>query len=220
MGAGRSGPLLAAGVVSLGRAGLLAGALAGAMGAGIVWTPPAARAQTGETDRAPMILVVNRARVLAESAAARALAAMERDLGAKLQAEVDAVQDELAAEEEELARLRSTLAKGAFDARADAFRERVQRERRQAQAQAAAIDRVFREARRELVARLQPILDEVRARRGADIVVNAESVLAARPEADVTAEVLVVFDARVPIPEITIPEAPLEPPPENPDEAD
>ncbi|MEO1315553.1 MAG: OmpH family outer membrane protein [Pseudomonadota bacterium] len=177
--------------------------LAAMVAAACPWT--LAAQETG-TDRPPMILIVNRAQVLAESAAARALATSERELGATLQAEVDRVQAELALEEEELARVRGSMPREAFEARAGAFRARVQRERRAAQAQAAAIDKVFREARRELVNRLQPILEEVRRRKGADVIINADSVLAARPEADVTGEVLLVFDARVPPPEITIPE--------------
>ncbi|MEO1531938.1 MAG: OmpH family outer membrane protein [Pseudomonadota bacterium] len=182
-------------------------------------TAPRAPAQEATTDRPPSILIVNRSRVLAESAAARALAMSERELGAELQEEVDRVQAELAAEEEELARIRGTLPREAFEERADIFRERVQRERRAAQAKAAAIDKVFREARRELVARLQPILEEVRRRKGADVIINAESVLTARSEADVTSEVLLVYDARVPPPTITMPEAPLPPEREEGDES-
>ncbi|MEL6767600.1 MAG: OmpH family outer membrane protein [Pseudomonadota bacterium] len=170
---------------------------------------PRAPAQEEATDRPPMILIVNRSRVLAESAAARALATSERELSAQLQDEVDRVQAELAAEEEDLARVRGTLPRDAFEARADIFRERVQRERRTAQARAAAIDKAFRDARRELVARLQPILEEVRRRKGADVIINAEGVLAARTEADVTSEVLLVFDARVPPPQISLPEVVL-----------
>ncbi|MEL6483189.1 MAG: hypothetical protein AAFQ75_17220, partial [Pseudomonadota bacterium] len=48
-----------------------------------IWaaTPPRALAQEATTDRPPSILIVNRSRVLAESAAARALATSERELG-------------------------------------------------------------------------------------------------------------------------------------------
>ncbi|MEM7527361.1 MAG: OmpH family outer membrane protein [Pseudomonadota bacterium] len=157
-----------------------------------------------QQERSPSILIVDRGTVLAESAAARALAEAEREFGSMLQAEVDRIREQLAVEEEELARLRNDLPREAFEARADAFRERVQQERRSAQAQAAEIERVFREARRRIVAELDPILKEVLARRGADLIVNADSVLVARPEADVTAEVLIVFDARVPVPQITL----------------
>lgn len=153
---------------------------------------------------AQSVLVVSRTEVLETSRAARELAAEERQLTEALQREVDATKAELAETEAELARLRDTLEKTEFEARADAFRERVQTARREAQGRSARIQKLFRDARRRLVAALGPILEEVRARRGADVIVNAESVLAAGSSADVTEEVLAIFDERVETPEIVL----------------
>ncbi|MEM6680373.1 MAG: OmpH family outer membrane protein [Pseudomonadota bacterium] len=160
----------------------------------------------GQVLEAPRVLLVNRAAVLSESAAARALAAEERRWGDALQSRVDAVKEALAVEEAELARDRSELPRAEFERRAAAFRSRVQRERRATQAEAAALERAFREARRTLVAALDPILAEVLAERGADMILDMESVLVARPGSDVTDAVLARFNARVPMPRVVLPE--------------
>ncbi|MEO1467491.1 MAG: OmpH family outer membrane protein [Pseudomonadota bacterium] len=153
----------------------------------------------------PRVLVVSRKRVLEESAAARALARRERELTARVQADVDRVKGELAAEEEALALARPTMARDAFDARAQAFRDRVLRERRSAQSRSAALQQVFRQARGELVRALGPILEQIRVERDADAVLNADAVLAAAPEADVTADAIAAFDAAVAMPQVEVP---------------
>lgn len=158
----------------------------------------------GEPTRS--VLVVSRRQVLEDSNAARAIADAERRLAARLQADIDSKKGALAAEEEELARLRASLPREDFEARADAFRNRVQVERRLAQQRSAALQTVFRNARRRLVEALGPILAALRAERGADVIVNADAVLVADPRADVTADVLAAFNARVPPPQIQLPE--------------
>ncbi|MEM6974004.1 MAG: OmpH family outer membrane protein [Pseudomonadota bacterium] len=152
-----------------------------------------------------VVIVVSRARVLRESVAARQLAARERELTERVQAEIDAVKAELALEEETLARLRPTMERTEFEARAEAFRQRVVTERRDVQRRSAALQQVFREARERLVRELAPVLERIRVSRGASVIMNADAVLAAAPAADVTGEVLAAFDAAVPAPVIDIP---------------
>ncbi|MEO1458811.1 MAG: OmpH family outer membrane protein, partial [Pseudomonadota bacterium] len=133
------------------------------------------------------------------------LARAEREMTAALQATVDATKRQLTAEEEELARIRGNLARETFEARVAAFDQRVRAERRAAQSCAAALQQVFRAARRRLVEALGPVLEVVRARRDADLVVNADSVLAARPGTDVTSEVIERLDAVAAVPAIDWP---------------
>ncbi|MEM6489411.1 MAG: OmpH family outer membrane protein [Pseudomonadota bacterium] len=156
-------------------------------------------------DDRPRVLVVSRSSVLEDSAAARALAEQERRLSAALQRQVDEVKAALAEEEETLAVERPNLDPAEFEARAQSFRNRVVVERRDAQRKAAALQQVFREARRQLVDALDPILEEIRVDSGADVIVSTESVLAAAPGADVTDAVLAAYDAQVTVPAVRLP---------------
>ncbi|MEM9781413.1 MAG: OmpH family outer membrane protein [Pseudomonadota bacterium] len=185
--------------------------LGAALLVGTLW-PGAVTAQT----QPGIVLVVSRARVLQESRAAQILARRERELTQRMQAEIDAVKAELADEEETLARLRPSMDRDAFDARAEAFRQRVVTERRDVQRRSAALQQVFRDAREQLVDALGPILERIRVERGASVILNADAVLAAAPAADVTAEVLAAFDASVPVPQVTLPND-LQLGPETPD---
>lgn len=177
--------------------------------AAVAWAPPTVnQAQTAGPAAASerRVLVVSRGRVLEESRAARALAQAERELAERVQARIDARKQVLAAEEQELARLRSTMLRADFEERADAFRAKVQAERRLAQQRSAALQTMFRGARRQLVEALGPILTAQRAARGADVILNADAVLASDPAADITVDVLVAYDAAVPPPKLELPE--------------
>ncbi|MCL5777471.1 OmpH family outer membrane protein [Limibaculum sp. FT325] len=163
---------------------------------------PAARAQE------PRILVVSRGRVLEEAAAARRLAESEVAATEALQRDIDAVKAELAAEEEELTRLRAALPREEFERRVAAFDQRVREERRRAQSLAASLQRAYRDARRQLVDALAPILDEVRTERGAIAILDAASVLVADPAIDVTGRVIELYDQRVSVPVVVMPDEP------------
>jgi Skp family chaperone for outer membrane proteins len=185
-------------------AGLIAlGAVAPVGLAGGRWVASAAAQETA-------ILFISRKRLLNDTNHAQLLRKAEIDLTAQLQAEVDAIKAELAAEEQELARLRPTLDRKVFEARVAAFDRKVRNERREAQERAAALQRAFRAARLKLVEALDPLLEDVRIARGADVIMNADQVLAADPALDVTAEAIARFNATVPAPEVPVLEPALE----------
>lgn len=148
------------------------------------------------------ILIVSRKRLLNETANAQALLAAEKRLTAELQGRIDETKRELAAEEQELARLRATLPRDEFDARTAAFDRKVRRERREAQRQAAALQTAFRAERVKLLEALGRTLEEVRAERGASLILNEEQAMAVDPALDITNAVIQRFDASVPPPEI------------------
>lgn len=161
--------------------------------------PLFAAAQEGR--RSP-ILTVDRARVLAEAEAARTVAAAKDAAEAELQSRIDAIRAELAEEEEALSELRQTMERGAFDARVEAFKTRVQTERRRAQRRAAILDRLFQEARAHIAAQLDPVLSQILLMRGALVILDLDDVAAARPGIDVTAEAIRRFDDQVAAPEL------------------
>lgn len=149
-----------------------------------------ARAQQGSR-----ILVVSRKRLLNETGHARALVEAEQRLTAELQSRIDETKRELAAEEQKLARLRSTLPRDEFEARTAAFDRRVRRERREAQRQAAALQTAFRAERVKLVNALDAVLEEIRAERGASLILDEEQAMAIDPAIDITDAVIERFDA-------------------------
>ena len=163
---------------------------------------PAVLATTAAGQVTADILVVSRTRLLNDTKHARALLEAEKRLTAEIQARIDATKRALTAEEQELARLRSTLPRDEFEARTAAFDRRVRQERREAQRQAAVLQTVFRAERVELQEALATVLEQVRAERGASIILNEEQAMAADPAIDITDEVIERFDETVPPPEI------------------
>lgn len=148
------------------------------------------------------ILVVSRKRILNETRHARALLEAEKRLTAELQSRIDETKSELAAEEQDLARLRSSLPREEFEARTAAFDRRVRHERREAQRQAAALQTAFRTERVKLLEALGEVLEQVRAERGARLILNEEQAMAVDPAIDVTDAVIERFDAMVPPSEV------------------
>jgi len=176
---------------------LVAAALA--FGVALTAIPAPAEAQAGDE-----VLVVSRKRVLNETAQAQALAKAETDLTAALQAEVDKIKAALTKEEQELARQRATLDRESFEQRVAEFDRRVRRERRDTQERAATLQNAFRDERVKLLDALGPVLEEVRAAHGANLILNTDVVLAADPALDVTDEVIARFNATVPPPAIPL----------------
>lgn len=148
------------------------------------------------------ILVLSRDQVLHESRAGKALAAAEERLTRAFQERVDAAKKQFEAEEAELARLRGTLPEAEFEQRTAAFDRKVRATRRESQRRAAELQTIFRKEREKLNRALVPILIAVLKDHGADIVLDSREILVARPGADITAEVIERFDARVEPPEI------------------
>lgn len=144
------------------------------------------------------VLVVSRGRILRETAAGKALRAAEARANAAFEARVEAAKTALEAREAELARLRRTAERTEFARLTEAFDRAVRATRRETQRQAAEMQTRFRAERDRLTAALAPVLIAVLKDRGADIILDADSILIARPGVDVTDEVIARFDAAVP----------------------
>jgi len=154
--------------------------------------PAATRAEPGSH-----LLVVSRRRILEETVAGRALREAESAASAAFQTRVEDAKRALEARESELARLRGSLSREEFRRQTEAFDNAVRSTRRETQRQAALMQKAFRAAHERLVAALDPILAALLADHGADAVLDAEQVLAARAAADVTEEAIARFDAQV-----------------------
>lgn len=186
-------------VLLLGAAAGLTGLSALAAGAAFAQTQGTQAAQPAA---ARPVLLISRRRLLAEPREAVVLAAAERAMTAQLQEQIDAVKADFSTEEQELARLRNVLDRAVFDERVATFDREVRAARADAQQRAAALQTAFREAREQFEARLRPILERVRLRYRASVMIDLEAALAADPAADVTDEVIAILDAESGPPEI------------------
>ena len=166
---------------------------------GLVLVSPTASALAQSATRTE-VLVVSRQRLLSETETAKALQKAEIEMTAELQRRVDEIKAQFNAEEQELARLRPTMERTAFDARVAEFDRNVRRERRQTQFRAAALQTAFREARLKFVEALGPVMEEVRAKHGAVLILNADQALALDHAADVTDEVIERVNQTIPVP--------------------
>lgn len=153
------------------------------------------------------VLVVSRRRIMRETEAARALREREETLSTAFEEELEAAKAALAARETELTRLRAELDADSFAALTEEFDRKVRMVRRRSQRRAAELQRAFRDARDALRGRIAPILIDLLRERGADIVLDAESILVAAPAVDVTEDVIARFDADVDPPALDLPEA-------------
>lgn len=146
------------------------------------------------------MLVVSRARILSETGPAQSLRAAETKLRDDLRAWVNERKQSLDEEERALTELRPDLPRDAFDMRSEAFDQRVRAVRRDSQRLEAAIQSAFRDARKELITALYPILIEVLRARGGQVILDQDNILLAAPEIDVTDQVIALYNARVAAP--------------------
>ena len=145
----------------------------------------------------PRLLLVSRRRIFEETEAGQALSEAEAAASATFQTRVEDAKRALEARESELARLRGTLSRAEFRRQTEAFDQAVRSTRRETQRQAAVMQKAFRAARGRLAAALEPVLAALLDDHGADAVLDAGQVLAARPGADVTDAAIARFDAEV-----------------------
>ena len=150
--------------------------------------------------RANEVLVVSRARILSETNAAIALRDAERMLRSELRDWLADRKAQLDSNERILTNLRQTLPKEEFDQRTEAFDRQVRSVRRSSQRSEAALQRAFRDARKELLTSLYPILIEILKSRNAKTILDADQILIASPDVDVTDEVIALFNERVAAP--------------------
>ncbi|MGD1926144.1 MAG: OmpH family outer membrane protein [Paracoccaceae bacterium] len=151
--------------------------------------------------------MISRERLLRDVEVARQLRQAEQRMTERLQAQIDETRVALAAEEAELAEVRETLPVDELDRRIQDFDRRMRLARQITQERAAALQKGFQDARAAVVAGLPALIERLRQEVGADVILNAEQVLAADPALDLTDRAVSLFDEagpRPPIPDIDL----------------
>lgn len=146
------------------------------------------------------VVIVSRERMLREVNAAQALAVAEQEYAAQLQHQVDRFREALAKEEADLAQMRSELSPEDLNLRIADFDRRVRLGRRLSQERASELQASFQNSRARIVAALPGILEMLRIEAGAQIVLNAEQVLAADAGLDMTSRAIELYDQEGPPP--------------------
>ncbi|MEM7545337.1 MAG: OmpH family outer membrane protein [Pseudomonadota bacterium] len=142
------------------------------------------------------ILIVDRERVMRDSLPARQLAERERAARLQRRAELDLLRAELEAEEAEISSIRDSGDRAEFEARVKTFDQRVRSARQDSQAAWEALEARFGAARQRMAAALDPVFQEIMAERGASLLLDARTVLAARTGVDITEEAIRRFNAQ------------------------
>ncbi|MEM9099015.1 MAG: OmpH family outer membrane protein [Pseudomonadota bacterium] len=146
------------------------------------------------------VIVVSRARILSETEAARYLREQERAERTRLQAWIKTETQALDAEEQRLTDLRPETPSSEFQRLTEMFDQRVRQVRRTAQRLEAALQAQFRDARKELLTDLYPVLIEILRREGATLIIDADQILIADPRIEKTDDVIRLFNERVATP--------------------
>ncbi|MEM7212102.1 MAG: OmpH family outer membrane protein [Pseudomonadota bacterium] len=147
------------------------------------------------------IAMVSRELLLQRVSAARMLRAEEQRMTAYLQAQIDRAKEALADEEADLARLRGELTAAEFAVRIEDFDNRMRLARQLTQERAGELQRAFQEARAEVVAEIPNVIEQLRQDTGASVILNADQVLAADPDMDLTDRAVALYDRIAAVPD-------------------
>lgn len=142
------------------------------------------------------ILVVDRERVLRDSAPGRALAAAVQEQRLALQSASAEVEKAMEAEETAIDKIRDSLTPQQFEERLRDFDQRVRQVRRDSQQASQALHARINDARREMGQALNLVLRDILEERGALVLLNAQTVIMARGEIDITAEAIDKFSTK------------------------
>ncbi len=143
-----------------------------------------------------VILVVDRDRVLRDSTPGRALAAAVQEQRLALQSATADAEQAMEGEETEIDQIRDRLTAQQFEERLRDFDQRVRQVRRDSQQASQDLHARINEARREMEQALNLVLRDILEERGATVLLNAQTVIMAREEIDITAEAVDRFSTR------------------------
>lgn len=143
------------------------------------------------------ILVLDFERAFNQSAFGRRLTREIEAAGARIAAENREIEAALTEEERRLTEMRDTMTMEEFRPLAEAFDAKVQRLRREQDAKARALSQRGDEARRAFLGAVEPVLQALMNDRGAQVILEARTVFAARDAIDITDRAIDRIDAAI-----------------------
>ncbi|PIE12370.1 MAG: outer membrane chaperone Skp [Rhodobacterales bacterium] len=143
------------------------------------------------------VLVIDPARLFAETEFGRRVATEVEAEGAVLAAENRRIEAELTTEEKALTERRKTMAPDEFRAAADGFDRKVQQIRSEQEAKARALADAGENAQRRFLSVAQPVLETLMRESGAEVMLDRRFVLLRDPHVDVTEEAVRRIDEAI-----------------------
>lgn len=173
----------------LGALGVLLIALASLVGA------PAAFAQAS---KAPVIIVIDKQRILRESTAVQDLQRQVNERRSTFQSELKQQEQKLRQVDQELVRQRAVLSADAFAKKRKELEEQVNSLQRQAQDRKKSLDQLFGKGMSRFQKSFLDVAIEIAKEHGADLVFSKAAVVLVNPDFDITDEALTRLNKRLP----------------------
>ncbi len=156
-------------------------------------------AEAQSDGKAPVILIVNRAQVIAQSKAGKTIPDQAESLKGSVEKELEAEADKLKKEIESFQKNASLMS--------DEVRQKTEQDLavrsqyglpQRVQIMEQAFSGVVQRAQEQILIESQPILKEIVDRRGATVLLDRSAVMYAAPETDITQEVIAALDKKFP----------------------
>lgn len=146
----------------------------------------------------PVYLVVNQAKIIAESKAGKDLNEKAKKLNETIQAELKKESEAIRKEEEEIKQMQAMFTPEVREQRVERWQKRVQDYQITAQRLQAEWEQTVVKSRRdELVTAVEPIYQDIIKERNATIMVDRSTLIYASPDIDVTSEVIKRLDDKI-----------------------
>lgn len=146
----------------------------------------------------PVIGVVDLQRIMAQSSAAKAVAAKREQYVTAYQTQVAEQEKKLRTADEDLARQRSVLDAEVFAEKRDAFQKQVADFQRVVQARRRNLEKAYGQAMNEIQGTVIRVTDQVASERGMNLIVYRTQVFLFDPKMDITDEVLARVNKQLP----------------------
>jgi Skp family chaperone for outer membrane proteins len=179
----------------LGRGGLRGRRMAGALAFLLCAAPLSAQEMGAAPARPSPILTIEQEKLFTDTLYGKAMLARAEQETRALQAENRRIEADLEAEEKALTERRATLPQAEFRVLADAFDEKVEGIRKAQEAKSRAFSDAQGAVRQRFFETAAPVLAELMAEMGADVILDKSVVVISFDRIDVTERAVARIDA-------------------------
>jgi len=153
-----------------------------------------------------VVAVLDFKAVMSEAVAAQDVRRQLQVYRERYQQQITSQEEALRREEQALKQQRAILTPAAYEEKRREFEKKVIEVQRQVQDRARDLDRSFNAAMGEIQKAIVPIVEDLTAKQGFNLVVDSSQVLFAKKALDITPIVVQALDARLPSVEVPPPQ--------------
>lgn len=173
----------------------------------VISTVAAAFMMATQALAAAPVVVVNVQRILQESSAAKSITEQLKKRSASFKDQLTKKEEELKRVDQDLAKQRGSISPEEFEKKKAEFRKRVTDTQQDVQQKRAALDRGYTKAIGEIQKQVATIVADLAKERGFDVAVSTSDLLYAKPETDITEEVIKRLNAALPDVKVVVDES-------------